>query len=226
MPGRDEPFLNNGIYHVFDRTIDSRKVFQNQTNASEFLNILKYYRSLKANVSFSRYKNLDFQLQKSLLFTLQIKKYFMIEILAFCLMPTHFHILLRQRVEGGVSKYMATLLNSFTRFFNSKNKRKGPIFFPRFRSVSVQTDEQMIHTSRYIHLNPYSSGVIKHIKDLENYKYSSFIEYINKGTNSLCETESTLNYFNNDRSKYKDFVIGQAEYQKTLEILKYMDKWM
>lgn len=225
MPQRNEPFVNDQIYHVFNKTIDKRKIFNEEKNCLNFLEISKYYRSEKANISFSKLKTLSNDKLKNILREINYQKYFRVEIYAYCLMPTHFHFLLKQLQEGGIKRYMSNILNSFTKSFNTKFERLGPIYLPLFKSERIKSDEQFIHNSRYIHLNSYSSGIIKNINDLIKYPWSSFKDYVTAKNNSMVNTEPILSYFDLDRDKYKKFVLDNADYQKTLEYLKHIEKW-
>lgn len=222
MPKRLEPFLNEYYYHIFNKLIDGREVFIDSTFSSLFLDLLYYYRSAKVSLSFSKFKRSPTRIQAEIISFLDIQKYHKVEIIAYCLMPTHFHLLLKQKIESGIIKYISDVINSFTRTYNLIHKRKGPLFLPRFKSVSVIGDEQFLHVSRYIHLNPYSSGLINK-EEVTDYPLSSIGEYM-KNSNR-CNTDPLLNYFNMDKSKYLKFVLDNAEYQKTLENLKYAEKW-
>lgn len=223
MPVRLEPFINNSIYHVFNRTIDGRNIFKDESECTLFLRIIEYYRSNKAKTSFSKYKRLPLKTQSLIFVEISILKYHRVELLSYCLMPTHFHLLLRQKTDSGVPRYISDVVNSFTRTFNLKNRRKGPLFLPKFKSVSLVTDEQLIHTSRYIHLNPYSNGLINNTSGILNYPWSSLDEYMNKSI--LCNTDTILAYFQGKTSKYRKFVLDNADYQKYIEGFKYTYKW-
>lgn len=223
MPKRLEPFTNNSIYHVFNRTIDRRNIFKNKSECILFLSITEYYRSNKAKISFSKYKRLPLKIQSLISEKISIQKYHRVELLSYCLMPTHFHLLLRQKTDNGVPKFISDVINSFTRTFNLKSGRKGPIFLPKFKSVSLVTDEQLIHTSRYIHLNPYSNGTTDNISGILNYPWSSIDEYLNGA--KLCNTDTILAYFHGNETKYKKFVLDNSDYQRYLQGFKYIEKW-
>lgn len=223
MPKRSEPFINESYYHIFNRLLDSRELFRNSKYSSLFFDLLYYYRSTKVTLSFSKFKKSPLRIQTEIKSYLDIKKYHKVEIIAYCLMPTHFHMLIRQKTTGGIIKYISDVINSFTRTYNLEHKRKGPLFLPRFKSVSVMGDDQFIHVSRYIHLNPYSSGLVRRMEDISEYSLSSLKEYTNKS--SLCVTGRLLSWFNMDKDKHLKFVLDNADYQKSLEDFKYSDKW-
>lgn len=226
MPGRDITFVNNGIYHIFNRTIDKSKIFIDFSHADLFLELLNYYRSLQANIRFSHFQQSDSKIVEYHKKQISIKKYHQVEIYCFSIMPTHFHLLLKQNTTHGISHFMSQILNSFTRYYNIKYDRSGQLFFTPFRAVAVTTSEQCIHVSRYIHLNLYSAGLISDIKDLFHYPYSSMSRYLNTDEDELVEKTFLLNMFNNTPLRYKEFVMNNAEYQKSLERIKYTEKWI
>ncbi len=226
MPGRDISFVNNGIYHIFNKTVDKSKIFTDTSHAVLFLELLKYYRSTQSKIRYSRYKELEQKVRISYEKQILIKKYHQVEIFCYCIMPNHFHLLIRQKTKRGIPHFMSLTLNSFTRYYNIKFKRNGQLFFSPFRAVTISTHEQFIHVSRYIHLNLYSSGLISHVNDLFNYPFSSLSGYLKNNNDELIEKKFLLNIFNNDPTRYKKFMTNNAEYQKSLERLKYAEKWV
>lgn len=225
MSRRQEVFTNNCFYHVFNRTIDARLVFRDLVSCKTFIKTLRYYRSLKADVSLSKLGKLDLESQKQIWQNVSEKSSFQVEILAYCLMPTHFHLILEQLRQNGVTVFLSNVANSFTRNFNLSSERKGPIFLPRFKASHITNEEQLLHVSRYIHLNPYSGGVVSSTEELQIYEWSSFREYHTSVSNSLSSTSRILHLFGNNSKNYSQFVFDNADYQRTLERLKYAEKW-
>ncbi len=223
MPGRKDIFQSFEYYHIFNRTIDGRKLFLTSELNALFLETLRYYRSNEAKLSFSHIKRLKLELYTDYMKKVLNPETFSVRIVSFCLMSNHYHLLLQQRKEKGVQTCMTNVVNSFTRFFNTRNKRKGPLFLPRFQSRHLISDEVLLHVSRYIHLNPYSSGLITNIEQLSDYQWSSYNNYLYDKENSLTETTELLKFMK--RESYKSFVEDQADYQRSLEELKYMSKW-
>jgi len=131
-------------------------------------------------------------------------------------MPNHFHFILKQLKDGGISVFMSQLLNSYTKYFNTKFDRVGALLQGVFKSIHLESDEQLIHLSRYIHLNPIVSGVTK---NLNSYQWSSYKDYIQEN-NSFCSISEILNFFPSTE-KYEEFVKDQIDYGTTLEILKH-----
>ncbi len=132
-------------------------------------------------------------------------------------MPNHFHFLLKQLKEGGITEFLSKLCNSYTKYFNTKYKRVGPLLQGEFKAVLVESDEQLLHLSRYIHLNPLVSYIVK---NLDLYEWSSYEEYINSKSKGVCVKENVLSFFKSPAS-YKQFVLDQAEYGEKLELIKH-----
>jgi len=229
MPPRKIQFVNSGVYHIFNKTIQRQLVFTNSAINTRFFESIRYYRSSKVRISFSRYKYLNEQLQKPIQEEIQDTKHYMINVLAYCLMFNHFHLLIEQKQEGGVSYFMSKLINSFTRYHNKRSKRIGPLFLPRFKAVEVGTDAQLIHVSRYIHLNPYSSKIVRSKESILSYPNSSMREYssnaLEKGGRFLVNTKKVLSQFNFNKRRYKKFVLSNAQHQATLEACKKTLEW-
>lgn len=222
MPKRDEIFINGYIYHIFNKTIDSRNLFISDEYCYQFLNILKYYRSSSSYLSYSEFRLLDEDIKAQIVKKIYFKKNYRIRILSYCLMPTHFHFLVKQVADQGIKKCFSNTINSFTRVFNLKNERMGPLFITQFKAVLIRTEEQLKHTSRYIHLNPFSAGIVNCYKDLEKYKWSSLRSIVNNTPDAITDYLDILSLFNNGNYRYKKFIENNADYQRSLEKLKYV----
>lgn len=226
MPSRKDIFTNGEIYHIFNKTIDHKKIFSDRKTCWLFLDLIKYYRSLKANIRYSYFKKLKSNFRYLREREIKIRKYFKIEILAYCLMPNHFHLLIQQKVSNGIIRFMSDVLNSLTRFYNLKSIRKGPIFLTQFKSRRIMSREQLLHVSRYIHLNPYSSSIANSVSELVNYEFSSLKEYVKrKNKKILCEPEIILSNITGRNKSYKKFVLSNKNQQKALNLLKHAQKW-
>ena len=226
MPGRDIKFVNGGIYHIFNKTTDKSRIFNDESLTYLFLDLLKYYRSSKSVIRYSNYKKMPSDLKEFYNQQIIIRKYFFIDLYCFNIMPTHFHLLIKQNNEGGISHFMSDLINSFTRFYNIKFDHHGSLFFKPFRAVHVRTEEQCKHVTRYIHLNRYSSGLVKIIGDIFIRPDSSLPRYSSIDKDDLIEKKFMLSLFGNDILRYKKFILDQADYQRSLERLKYIKKWL
>lgn len=208
MPSRIHPLVNGEYYHIFNRGVDKMNIFKNSYNFQRFLKTVLYYQVLGPKPRFSLFAPTNNLLDKSK----QI-----VEIIVFCLMPNHFHFLIKQLTDGGITEFISKLSNSYTKYFNIKYKRVGPLLQGEFKSVLVESNEQLLHLSRYIHLNPLVSGLVK---DLKDYPWSSYPEYIESSAQRICAKEIILNQFKSPKD-YQRFVLDQADYGRELEIIKH-----
>lgn len=218
MTYRKTIFANNFVYHVYNKTIDHKILFNQPILNKLFINLLWYYRQAIPKQRYSYFKKLEFKKRKNLMPYINDNDQFKTEVLAYVLMPNHFHLLLKQKKTNGIVRYLSDIINAFTRAFNSYHKRQGPLFLPNFKAKMIRTEEQLMHTSRYIHLNPYSSQLIKKPEDLIDYEFSSLKEYLEKP--NICQTRDILELFSNSKNYY-EFILNNAEYQKTLEHIKH-----
>ncbi len=205
MPYNQAIFANNEFYHVFNRGVEKRITFTNKRDYDRFTETMDYYRIKDPPIRFS-FKNRPFLVQKN---TTAAP---LVEIICFCLMLNHFHMLLRQIKDKGITTFLSKLSNSFTKYFNTKYKRVGPLFQGSFKAVRIEDDEQLLHVSRYIHLNPLIDYLTK---DLRTYPYSSYPEFLGlkKG---FCKKEVILDNFKTP-SDYEKFVLNQEDYGRKIK---------
>ena len=167
-------FTKDGIYHVFNRGVDRRLIFQDEQDYNLFYYYLYIYVTPLEKV-LRRYHNLPIRL-----FNKNLSKE--IDLLSFCLMPNHFHLLIKQKTEKDLAQFMKQLTNAYTQYFNEKYKRQGSLFEGRYKAVRIPTDELLIHTSRYIHLNPVVANLSL---EPDQYQWSSYKEYIDESSMNL-----------------------------------------
>lgn len=220
MPARFTPLVTGQYYHVFNRGVNRQPIFQGLRDYKRALDILNYY-SFNPKVRFSKFLLFSQEEKNNFMNSLHRLNDKLVDIVCFCLMPNHFHLLLNQLKDNGISKFMANLQNSLTRYFNTKHQRIGPLLQGQFKTVLIEDDNQLLHLSRYIHLNPYSSYVVKDQKSLSEYPWSSLPEYISIDVAKICNSEIILSQFK-DKKSYKDFVFDQADYQRRLEEIKHL----
>lgn len=213
-------FANDEIYHIFNRGVEKRPTFTSRREYARAVKTFSYYRFVKPPYRFSHFVRLAKDIQSSVLKNLNISAKH-IEILAFCLIPNHFHFLLRQVAENGISKFAANFTNSYTKYFNTLNDRVGPLFQGAFKAVHIESDEQLMHVSRYIHLNPVSSFIIE-ADELDEYEWSSYPGYISKEESSVVEKHTVLELFSNKIERYKQFVLDYADYSRKLGNIKHL----
>lgn len=220
MPGRLIPIVTNQTYHIFNRGIDHRPTFPNSIQLKRAINVINYYRFSNLPISLSKFLKTSKETRENIMLDLRKKNSKLVEIFSYCLMPNHFHFLVKQLQDKGISRFMANFQNSYTRYFNTQEERTGPLFLDQFKSVIIETDEQFLHVSRYIHLNPLTSFVVKDFDSLKEYSWSSLSEY-RENTPVICELNSILNFFK-QKEDYLSFVKDQANYQRELHIIKHL----
>lgn len=221
MPYRKQPIVPGQIYHVFNRSIAKQPIFLNEKDYQRFLDTIDFYRFTSTRLRFSFFNRLNIKEKETFLHKLITEGEKQLVIFAFCLMPNHFHFLLRGLTEEGIKKFTANLQNSYAKYFNTKRKRSGALFQEMFRAVRVESDEQFIHVSRYIHLNPYSSFIIRNLDQLKTYPWSSLIDYLGDFNFSFLD-KNLLNSFFPTISKLETFIFDQADYQRHLEEIKHL----
>lgn len=218
---RNVVFANNQIYHIFNRGVERRTIFTDKREYQRMFDTLWYYRHAHVPMTLSAYFALGNDIQKKLAQRLNNDTHHAVSILAYCLMPNHFHLLLQQNEEYGISKVLANVSNSYTKYFNTKHrKRVGPLLQGTFKAVRIETDEQLVHVSRYIHVNPIASFLLE-ASDILTYPWFSLHEYHHQGKNGLCDTEPLLSMFQN-RQAYMKFVLDQIDYAKTLDRITHL----
>lgn len=219
MAGRRIIFANDEYYHIFNRGIARQPVFFSKRDYEHLLLAFSYYRFIEPPVKLSRFLTFPRDMQRQILKDLDMHQKTFVDVICFVLMPNHFHLLLKQTSESGITKFMSKSINSFTRYINTKQERVGDLFQGVFKAVRVETDEQLLHLSRYIHVNPVVSHVIRD-EDLSSYQWSSLPDYLHEAS-SFVRSGVVLDQFSK-RVLYKDFILDQVDYGKKLEEIKHL----
>jgi|SRR3989344_995405 len=219
MPIRVLPLANDEYYHVFNRGVALQPTFYNKKDFERFIICLSYYRFKDPPCKLSRLLQLKADERVEILNELDATKNKLVDLLAYCLMPNHFHLLLKQISEDGISTFLRLITNSYTKYVNVKSDRVGPLFQGAFKAVRIESDEQLLHVSRYIHLNPLVSYVVKEA-NFKFYPWSSLKDYLT-GNSDLVDVSNVLEYFKNPED-YMQFVLDQAAYGKELEQIKHL----
>lgn len=211
-------FAEDHIYHVYNRGVERRNIFLTNSDFRRFFQLLSYYRYRDISQRFS-HAGARKRHKISLSPVARESRQLEVEILAWCLLPNHFHLMLRQVNPEGIRTFMGKVSNSYTKYFNERNNRSGYLFQGPFKAVIVETDEQLIHLSRYIHLNPVVSSLV-HINQLQAYHWSSYPEYVDD-VPGFTEKRTVLDHFSSE-FEYKVFVRDQSEYAAELAKVKHL----
>lgn len=219
MAGRQIVLATGEYYHIFNRGIARQPVFFSKRDYQRFILTLSYYRFADVSVKLSRYLQLSRDIRDQMMEHLVKTNKTIIEIISYVLMPNHFHLLLRQRQEKGITTFMSKSINSYTKYVNTKNERKGDLLQGVFKAVRIETDEQLMHVSRYIHLNPVVSFVVKDA-ELFSYPWSSLLDYIH-GTLSMVSKDEVMSNFKSVES-YKNFLLDHIDYARKLDEIHHL----
>ena len=203
MAYRHTPFAPGEWYHCYTRSIDGRPVFKSRTDYQRFQQGLYMCNGTVTTERGTLYKpvHADF-------FTIERGKP-LVAVGAYCLMPTHFHLLIKENSEGGISKFMQRIGTGFTNYFNVKHHHIGNVFIKPFRSKHIKDDRYFKRVAQYIHLNPaelcepnWKLGEVRNIRTLKNfvekYEYSSLQDRLKTG-----RVESAI-INNSDKDLFRD----------------------
>lgn len=198
------------FFHIFNKSIATFLIFKNKKTINRFLQALDFYNSITRRKSLSEYLNTTYGFIPNLLIP---KENSIVKIIAYCIMPDHYHLLVKILKDNLLSKYINDVENSYTRFFNLLIKRKGPLWQSRFKAVRIINNEQLLHITRYIHLNPTSRNLCQ---KPEEWLFSSYNFYISEKNLSCFLPEITIS----NPKFYKSFVNDRKDYQKNLRRIK------
>lgn len=215
MPVRETPFFDGEYYHIYNRGVAKQEIYHRHGNYYRFELTLSYYLTTSQKLSLSRYLRLSESSRQE--YNSSVSNLFQptVSLIAYCLMPNHYHLLVRQNVESGITNYMRLVGNSYTRYFNTVNNRVGPLFQGQFKSMHIESNQYLLHISRYIHLNPLAASLIK-TADLESYPYSSYRSYIKQQSkNPLIDPKIILDQFKTTED-YKVFCLDHFDYAQSI----------
>ena len=187
MPYRKKDLDLYYFYHIYNRGVNKEKIFYSADNYLYLIKLLNKY----------------------------LKNYHT-TMVAYCLMPNHYHFLIRQNIENNLSDFMKGLFGAYVQGLNKKINRRGPLFEGRFKHIKIERHEHLLHLCRYIHLNPVKDGLVSYP---EEWPYSNYLDWIGKRNRKLWDPEFVFTYFNTQKeyvkfvSDYKD----ELEYQRTVK---------
>jgi putative transposase len=200
------------VFHVCNKSISNYDIFIDTLEIERFLLTVRYYRPNVVGRSLSnalQYKSLP-EMPPILCEAGERST----KILAYCLMPDHYHLLIRPTSLASLSKYIADVENSYTRYLNLRRSRRGPLWQNRFRRIPVKSDAQLRHVTRYIHLNPVTSYLCNRPED---WQYSSYRDYVNNpDVLGIYLKEVTMS----SAVRYRRYVEDRIDYQRKLRLMK------
>jgi len=219
MPAKNtiKKYVSGGFYHIYNRGVEKRDIFLDDQDYRVFLNYLKIYLSPKEEIikEIKADENLSDEIKaKKILEIVSLNNFHnKIDVFCFTLMENHFHIELRQKESRDVELFMRSLCTKYSRYFNRKYERVGPLFQGRYKGILIEKEEYFLHLSRYIHTNPIE--ILDKEKDLTSYPWSSYPAYLGKMNFSWLKKDHLLSYFKNTKgfgfNSYQGFVEGYKE---------------
>lgn len=219
-----------GFFHSFNRGVEKRKIFCDKED---------YYRAVHDLYEFNDAQavlNLSYRLSQNYGNPISIgrRRELLVDLFGWCLMPNHFHFFSRPRSQLGLSKFHQKFGIGYTNYFNLKYKRSGVLFQGRYKKVKVKDDAQAAHLICYIHANSLelwrpewkekgltSSQIKEALKFLENYRWSSHLDYLGKRNfPSLISHEFLLKFFNGPKGYEEFFRDWLFQYQRNLQFFR------
>jgi len=215
MNRRDyKEFSKGGIYHIYNRGVNKMNIFEKEYDFKVFL-----FR-LKENLFPDKLNRPNLSKSEKRRKPLPPGSF---DLISYCLMPNHFHLLIQQKTDLPITKFVSKICTGYSKYFNKEYERIGAVFQDQFKAVLIENNEQLLWTSFYIHKNPLEAKLVKF---LDNYKWSSYLEYFDfKENNGLCNKDIILEQFNtprqyleyfkneenNQMSSFKDFYFDFSE---------------
>ena len=184
MPYRGDAFAKGNYYHIYNRGAGRTPIFFSPNNYEHCLRLVKRYAQ--------RYD---------------------VAVIAYCLMPNHYHFCLRQETDEPLSKFVGTLFNAYAQAVNRQQERTGALFEGRFRHAWIDREEYLIHLCRYIHLNPVRANLVSKPQD---WSYSNYMEWVGKRSGTLKDEELISEYFATPK-EYEQFIADLQDEEKSFE---------
>lgn len=185
-------YYENAFYHVYNRGVEKRNIFLDRDDHLAFFHLLKTALSSEQGATLPRNRRKKF-LNK-------------IDLMAYCLMPNHYHLLLRQKTISGLTEFIRSISTSYSMYFNKKYRRVGSLFQGIFKATDIRDESYLLWVSRYIHRNP---------PDFQTYPYSSYHDYLGKRKTDWLNTTILLEFFESKRmnreKNYQEFVDNTKE---------------
>jgi putative transposase len=201
MPSRNviKEFEENQYYHIYNRGVEKRNIFQDEQDYRVFLGLIKKYLSGENHNKKNRHPFISLGEK--------------VQLVTYCLMPNHFHLLLYQSDDkAAITSLMRRVCTGYAMYFNDRYQRVGSLFQGRYKASAINRDDYLHHISRYIHLNP---------EDYSSWPYSSLAYYKGDKEATWLNDKPILELFNNDRKEYMDFINSYQNTKTEISVLKW-----
>ncbi len=210
---RTKSYVADSYYHLFNRGVEKRVIFMDEQDYAVFLSYIKTYLLVKDTEGLQKIilnEQSSWKQKHDAARLLRLNNFSdSLTLVSYCLMPNHFHLLVHQKNADTIDRFMNSLCTRYSMYFNKKYHRVGPLFQGLYKAVSVLTDEQLLHLTRYIHRNPASKG-----RALQSYAYSSYAQYLGEMHADWVHPEDILGSFGRSfKNTYQSFVedVGNEE---------------
>lgn len=203
---RKVPLVNEEIYHIYNRGVDKRDIFSTTLDLDRFLISMKYFNTKKPIGSIYQH---NLQKNKNRAGTSKS----LVEIISYHTLPNHFHFILKQKVNGGISEFMKRLLGGYTNYFNEKQKRSGALFQGKFKSVHVGEDDYLLVLLGYVNYN----DLIHNIPNVKKHFVRSSIKEIETGDYYFLDKTKTLDYI---LEKFGSINLFKKHCKEVVEIIR------
>jgi len=222
---RSVVFAPGEFYHLYNRGTEKRRIFTNTYDYERFLALL--YLSNSTNPVHLQVQG---RTLKEVLANNNDRDSILVEIGAYCLMPNHFHLIVKECVDGGVSKFMQKLSNGYTGYFNARNERSGALFQGKFKAQHADSDRYLSYLVSYVHLNPIKliephwkevgiKNMPKAEEYLEQFRYSSFRDYIgHTRMENVIISKDSLPKYCESVGEFRSAVREWLEYSHPIEV--------
>lgn len=217
MPSRNilKNYCADGFYHVYNRGVEKRKIFIDDSDYKYFLCLLKLY--LTSSTGSHPVQGKTLKKQKTMPdFSSEI------DLFCYCLMPNHYHLLISQSHIDSMPRFMKSLGTNYSMYFNHKYERVGSLFQGAYKAVQIKEDSYLLHLSRYIHLNPTleTGSHPAQGETLSDVRWTSYDDYLGKRKSVWLKRDYVLDVLSPGKvnteekmKQYKEFLEGYQDYQ-------------
>ena len=196
---RKVQFTVGEYYHIYNRGVEKRTIFQDNANWSRFMQSIEEFNV--ENPIGSIYEN---KFRKKHKLSTPGTKSRLVDVVAYCLNPNHYHLILTPLLEKGIEKFIQKLGGGYTRYFNEKYERNGVLFQGPFKAKHIASNEYLLYLSAYVNLNNRIHQLSTPGTKLDSKFRSSWGEYLGKNSDNLCSKSIILDQFDSVRG-YKIF---------------------
>lgn len=191
-------------YHIFNRGVNKQIIFHDTRDYFRFLFIILHFQSPKVFQNISRFVEEFIQSRALNSLALEVIEKRTVELVSFCIMPNHFHLIVKELEEGGISTYMQRVLTAYSKYYNTKHEKSGHIFQGPYRAVHIGDDRQLLYLSTYIHRNP--REISRWFNKEDQYPWSSYQDCIRENRwGKLLLPDVLMGEFKN-KEHYAEFI--------------------